>query len=230
MPLVRGSSSRAAGCSLARIRRPRRRIMISRSRCSTSVTLPRFTTSSSSMRDERNRRTRSRRSSSRRAARPGARTTTTMPRRIRTATRAPRIGRVVSSTSALWSPGRARRGTVDEIVSEAFVPGGSASRRGRTVSQDAIAPPVRLRGTILGRPRRSSAKAARLTSTSTRRLPEFMTRIVARPEPASVTRAGEATSETGGRGALAPTLAGASTSTTGATASPTEASLIARSP
>jgi hypothetical protein len=175
MPFVLGRSSRAAGCSLATILRPRLRMMVTRLRCSVSVTLPRFATSNSSLRADPARRTRSLRNSSAREIRPAARTTTTTPRRMRTTTRVPRMGRVVSTTSALWSPGRARRGTIEEIVSDAVLPGRSASRRGRTVSHDLALAPGRPGRTILGRPRRSSAKPARCTFTSTRRLPEFVT-------------------------------------------------------
>jgi len=230
MPLVSGSRSRAAGCNLATMSSPRRRTMTTRLPCSVSVTLPRFATSSSSRRDLPARRTRNLTSSSRREIRPGARTTTTTPRRIRTATRAPRIGRVVSKTSALWSPGRARRGTRDEICSDAFFPGGIASRRGRTVNQDVAARTPPGRRTIRGCPLRSRAKPARLTLSSTRRLPEFVTSTVARLEPVMLTRAGDATRETGVRAVPAPAVADAGTSKTGTATNARTASLTGRSP
>jgi rRNA maturation endonuclease Nob1 len=66
--------------------------------------------------------------------------------------------------------------------------------------------------------------------TSARRLPEFVTSKVARPEPSSVTRAGVAARETKGRAALAPADAGASASTAGATASATTSGLTVQSP
>jgi hypothetical protein len=76
---------------------------------------------------------------------------------------------------------------------------------------------MRLR-TILGRPRKSSANPARATSATTRRDPEFETRIVVRPLPRSVTCAGDAVSATGGRVVLAPAEAGTSTRATTAIA------------
>src|SRR3954469_11838902 len=175
----------------------------------------------------RDRRTRSRRSASLRDTWPGARTTTITPSRIRTATRAPRIGRVVSRISALWSPGRARRGTADDTVSVPFARGRRESRRGRSASHEAAA--ARRRGTTLGRPRRSRENPALLTSSSTGLLPEFVTRTFVLPYPTSVTRAGDAPSETGGRAVLAPAEADASPSRAAATAPATEA-VIGRLP
>ena len=82
-------------------------------------------------------RTRSSRSSSRRTTRPGARTTTTTPTRIRTATPAAWRGRVVSSTSASWSPGSTRRGTLAATVSDVRAHRGECRcGSGRTVSQE----------------------------------------------------------------------------------------------
>ncbi|TML45512.1 MAG: hypothetical protein E6G20_12285 [Actinobacteria bacterium] len=86
-------------------------------------------------------------------------------------------------------------------------PARSAKRCGRMPSQESaerFAP----RGTIFGRPRRSSEKPARRTSTTTRLLPVFVTRMVAAPDPVSVRWAGDAVSATGDRVMAAPAVAG----------------------
>jgi hypothetical protein len=66
------------------------------------------------------------------------------------------------------------------------------------------------RATILGRPRRSNPNPARATSTTTGRLPVFLTRTVARLGSESTTRAGQAVNDTGGRAVLVPAAAGTS--------------------
>jgi hypothetical protein len=135
---------------------------------------------------------------------------------MRTATLAPRIGRVVSTISAPWSPARAPRGTLEATVRIPVFRGPRASARGRTRSHEAAS--RRRRGTIRGRPRRPSANPARVTSTSTALLPEFVTRTASWPGPTSVTLAGDAVSETGGGALPAPAEAGASMSKTKAKA------------
>ena len=99
---------------------------------------------------------------------------------------------------------------VAPTVKDAFAPGRRTRRRGRTVSQE-VAARGPLRATILGRPRRSSAKPARCASTAIGRLPALAMRIVARPVPASITRDGDAVSATGERVLLVPAAAGTST-------------------
>src|SRR5262249_53177902 len=144
---------------------------------------------------------------------PGTRTTTTTPSRTRTATRAPAAGRVVSSTSASWSPGFAFRGTLAETRSDAEVRAGSAKRLGCSFSHEAAerAP----RRMIRGRPRSVSAKPALEASTTTRFAPAFVSRTVDWVVPVSTTRAGTAVRATGFGTALAPTGASASAKAAG---------------
>ena len=210
MPPVRGRRSRGSArtCVTAD---PRRSVSRTSPRSSDSVTFPRFATSSSMTRRPRWRRTRSRPRASRRTIRPGARTTTTIPIRIRTATPAPRRGLVVSSTSASWSPGSMLRGSCEVTVRDRLAPAPSTNRAGRAVTHaDAARPSPR--ATIFGLPRRSREKPARATSTTTGLRPGFVTRTVARLDPASATCAGVAVRPSGGRVVPAPAEAGTSTS------------------
>ncbi len=203
---VRGSARSRTSAS------PRRSETHTRPRPSVSVTLPRFTIASSRIRAARTRRTRSACTARFRTTRPGARTTTTTPILIRTATPALRCGRVVRSTSASWSPGSARAGRRDDTVSDLLPPARRTKWPGRTESH-ACAARVPPRGTILGRPRRSSAKPARPTSTTTELRPVFITRIVDRPAPSSETRDGVAVRASDGLVVPAPAEAGTSTTT-----------------
>ena len=205
MPRVRGRRSRAPGARVAS-GRPRRTSSTSTQRRSIrSVTLPRLPNIRSSRRDLPALRTERPSGTTRRTIRPGTRTTTTTPSRMRTASAGPRRRSVVRRTRAPWSPGSVRAAGADTTTSEADRPGAIASRTGRTCSQGAAG-----RVPTLGRPRRSSANPARATSTTTGSAPVFATRIVSRPRPTSAIRDGEATSDTGGRAALAPVETGAS--------------------
>jgi len=210
-PLVRGRRSRAPARSVVRMFL---RVSVTRTepRRSVSVTLPRLTRSTSSMRRRVTRRTRGGPSTTRRTTRPGARTTTTTPMRIRTATPAPPRARVVSRTRASWSPGSARRGGRDVTVSVRLVPGGTTTWAGRTLSHVTAARGMS-RGATCGLPRRSSRKPARPTSTTTGLFPGFASAIAARCEPANSTRVGVAVRARTGREALASAEADASEST-----------------
>jgi hypothetical protein len=88
-------------------------------------------------------------------------------------------------------------------------------------------PPLRA---IRGRPQRSSAKPARRTSTTTRFVPEFVTRTSVRLLPARITRAGTAVSATGARAAPAPApaAAGAGAAASAAAATRATAPITAR--
>lgn len=198
-PFVCGRRVRGAGWSRARRREARRTVTVTQRRTTVSVTLPRFATSSSSRRDL----TRTRNVSRRRTMRPGTRTTTTSPRRIRTDNDAVRSGRVVRRTSSEWSPGSARTGGVEATTRVAWRAGAMASRRGRTLIQE------RRRRRIRGRPRRSSPYPALTTWRTTASLPVLVTVTTWRAAPVSDAWAGETTSETGGRVTLAPVEAGA---------------------
>jgi hypothetical protein len=163
-----------------------------------SATLPRLARSTPTIRDLPARRARIRRTATRCTTLPGARTTTTTPSRTRTG-RPRGVGdRVVRSTSSEWSPGSARDGMCDETVTVAFAPGARESCRGLTASQ------VVRRAATRGRPRRSSAKPARATSTTTGSAPEFVTVSGALADPESPTCAGDAISATRGPAAPAP--------------------------
>ena len=91
-------------------------------------------------------------------------------------------GRVVSSTSASWSPGSTRAGTRAETATVALAPAASTNRVGRTVSH-AVAARRLAPGATRGRPRRSRPNPARVASTATASLPGFVTRIAAPAEP-----------------------------------------------
>ncbi len=77
------------------------------------------------------------RTDSRCTTRPGTRSTTTTPSRIRTATPAFFGGRVLSRSSAVWSPGDAPRRTLPLTRSVAVPPAAIATRFGRTASHAA---------------------------------------------------------------------------------------------
>ncbi len=179
-------------------------------RVSVSVTLPRLASHSSSTRAPRAGRARRPPSARRRTTRPGARTTTTTPIRMRTATPGPDRGRVVSSTSASWSPGSARGGRRAEMMSDRLAPAPRTKRAGRTASHDVAARPAD-RATR-GCPRRSRENPARSASTPTALWLGFATRMVALPAPSSERRAGVADRASGGRVVPVPAEAGTGTS------------------
>src|SRR5205823_5074029 len=137
------------------------------------------------------------------------RTSAVMAMRMRTATGAPGEARVVTSTSAGWSPGDAVGGGFDTSATSDAVPGASASRFGRTPSHEAArragAPASRIRG----RPRGPRANPAEATSTTIVSAPVFAMRIARRAAPTSVTCAGDAVSATAGRVGPALATAGA---------------------
>jgi hypothetical protein len=144
------------------------------------VTLPAFTTATSSARSRPRRATRARPSSSRLTTVPGARTTTTTPSRSRAKTRAPASGRELSRTSASWSPGSARRGTLAETRRCAVACGARLTCVGRTLSHRAAERALR-RSTMCGRPRRSRDNPAKATSIAMRFVPGFLTRTLSDP-------------------------------------------------
>ena len=227
IPRVLGRSSRGSARSFAIRRPPRYKDNVERARAIDSVTFPLFVTPSSNTRMCPVRATRSPRSSTRRTTVPGARTTTTTPIRTRTARPSVARRRVVKRTRASWSPGSARTGTLDAIVTR-LSSLASARLRGRKPSQLAAVRRTSCWPTIFGRPRRSSANPARRTSSTTGFVPEFVTRTVARAAPASSRCAGEAVSATGDRAPLAPAEADASASRTGITAMRATPTIIAR--
>ncbi len=133
MPAECGSRSRSSGRSRASTRAPRRIVTRTHARLTRSVTFPRLATRSSS----RLRRACTRRTANRRTTFPGARTTTTTPSRIRTASPAPASGRVVSSTSSRVVAGLgAGAGLEPTISTDALAPGARVSRAGRTLSHE----------------------------------------------------------------------------------------------
>ena len=190
-PRVWARSSRALARTTAMRRLDRGLERVERTWRSRSVTFPELTTTSSSARLPARRATRSRRSFNRLTTAPGARTTTTTPSRSRTETRARASGRALRRTSASWSPGSARRGTLAETRSVPAACGASLMRAGRNLSQPAaeLGPP---RLTMRGRPRKSSARPAEATSTATAFLPGFLSRTRAAPPPWNTIRAGAA--------------------------------------
>jgi hypothetical protein len=227
-PCVPGRSSRDSARSLAIRRPPANRETVASERPIASVTFPRFATRASSARERPLPATRRAPRRRRRTTAPGARTTTTTPMRIRTATPSCARRLVVKRTSASWSPGSARTGSVEDTLTRAVPPGAIATRRGLNASHPAAERRPPEPPTTLGRPRRSSAKPARETSTTTRLEPAFLTSTVARPVPSRARRAGDTVTATGGRVVPAPAAADAGTSTSTAAVTRARATIIAR--
>lgn len=196
MPDVCGRSSRGGERSVPTTF-PRARSVTSRG-CR-STTLPRFasTTPTTSPR------ARTEETSRRCCTRPGIRTITVTPIRMRTATAPDAADCVVSRTSAAWSPGAAAAGGVTASWNATVACGATTRRRGRSTTH-AVA---RCAEATRGRPRGPSAKPARPASTTMARAPLLVRRITACPAPFRETRAGEAVSAaTGGVGAARITV------------------------
>jgi hypothetical protein len=163
---------------------PRRlREIVTRPR-SSSDTLPRLATDASRTRVLPSRRTRRLCSWTLRTIRPGTRTRTTTPSRIRTATRVAATGRAVNSTRTWWSPDATRRRRLTRRVKRVLEPGRRTRRVGTIVSE-----------TFAGG---RGPSALRAVSTTTCLAPTFRSWIVREPGAANTRWAGETWSATGG--------------------------------